>query len=1164
MQFEENRGQVDPEVRFLSRGRGYQLFLTDSEAVLVLPDRNRPHEQTPGMERDPTGVVGATLEPDSRAGGRRVLRFRLTGAGTPASIHGSRALPTRIDYLRGRDPSKWHRGVPVFARVEYEKIVPGVDLVYYGDRGCLEYDLVVAPGADPSSLAIEFQGAEQVTLRDDGAVVASVETGNVVLHPPTVYQEVGGRREPVSGNWAMSADGRLGFAVGPYDESQALIIDPTVEFSTYLGGSGSEDALDNMGVALDSDGNIYIAGTTDSADFPTLGGAQNHFSGTTDVFVAKLDARGTKTLYATYLGGQGLDSGQAIAVDADGNAYVGGFTNSNDFPTVAPFQGTIGGSFDGFVAKLDPSGSSLVYSTYIGGSQRDFVLGIDVDDVGQAYVAGDVESEDFPTVNPLQPRWGGVWDAWAAKLTPAGDGLVFSTYLGGSYLDAGLDIKVDRSGFVYVAGFTISSDFPTRNAFQETRAGDVDAYVVKLSPDGSAFVYSTYLGGGNADRAIGIDVDRFGNAYVVGDTLSVDFPAVHPILEFNGFADAVLAKLDAAGGVVFTTFLGGAVADQGLAVAVDPSGNAHITGMTFSDPFPLVRPLQQRIGGDVDAFVASVDASGAQFTFSSYLGGSGGDRGLAIAADAAGNIVVVGDTDSSDFPTLKPIQPELDGTRDIFVTKVSNSMDIIKDPSIQIEQIVAGLLAPRAMVFIGDGDLLVLENRGWIRRVRNGALEPDPVVQLPVDGNKPGRPYELAVEPDFPSKPFVYTYFTEVNGAGEEPVGQRLYRYTWSGGMLQSPELLLDIPPGPDPDSSAGTIAFGPDGKLYLSSADTGNDGELQNMTGGGAPDDSSVVMRLEPDGTVPSDNPFFSLGGNRSKYFGYGIHVVTALAFDPVTANLWAADAGVDQYDEIDLVPPGFNGGWSQLSGPSARRAGGIPNLVEYPGSTYREPVFSWKAPVLPSAMVFLDTDKVGDHYRNHLFVGSAIDGNLYHFAPNLTREGLRFIGTGMSDLVADDDVEASESLFGVGFGSISDLKVGPDGFLYVLSSALGGVYRVYWESDVELKLSGSRTAVPQGGTLPVTLSIENRTSEQQEIALLLSIRLPNGYEFPVVGPLQVSLPPSASGTVELPLSLPAGAELGVWTFKGLIARPFSVQPEIVDLSEVVFEVTPAATWSP
>ena len=1153
MGFEQNLGQMDPRVQFMSRGRGYQVFLTESEAVLVLQEE--PSQASGPQRFGFTAVSDRNVDPSTAIGARGVLRLSLANARAPASVRGSHLMASRVNYLRGRDPSGWRRGVSTFAQVEYEGVYPGIDLVYYGNQRRLEYDFIVAPGSDPAQIALEFQGATEVSLQHDGDLMLGTGRGGVVLHAPVVYQEVDGRRQPVDGAWTVDDHKRAGFSLGRYDVTRPLVIDPVVEFASYLGGGGAEDGLDNMGVAIDATGHIYIAGTTDSADFPTTGDIQDQFAGVTDAFVVKLDPSSSTIIYATYLGGGGLDSAQAIAVDAGGNAYVGGFTESVDFPTQSPLQGNIGGSFDGFVAKLDPSGSSLMYSTYIGGSGRDFVLGIDVDNQGQVHMTGDVESEDFPTVNPLQPQWGGVWDAWAAKLTASGDSLVFSTFLGGSAADAGLDIKVDANGFVYVAGFTISPNFPTANAFQNVAAGDVDAYVLKLEPNGTAFVYSTYLGGGNTDRALGIDIDDFGNAYVVGDTLSVDFPSVHPIVEFAGFFDAYIAKFDPAGSVAFTTFVGGGVADHGLAIAVDRSGNTHITGMTFSHAFLLVQPLQPEIAGNVDAFVTSVDASGTRVTFSTFLGGSGGERGLAIAVDTAGAIVVVGDTFSSDFPTVKPIQSELDGLRDIFVAKIRIGMDIIQDSALQIEQVVAGLLAPRAMVFIGDGDLLVLENRGWIRRVRDGVLNPKPLLELPVDGSIVGRPYGLAAHPRFPATPFVYVYFTEVDRDTNLVLGQRLYRYTWSGTTLLSPQLLLHIPVGPKSGSETGTIAFGPDDKLYLTSGDTGTGSELGNVVGGAAPDDTSVVMRLNEDGTAPADNPFSPLGGNLAKYVGYGVKSSAAIAFDPVNGNLWAGDNGVASYDEINLVLPGFNGGWSSVHGPVVRKPGGPPVLVAYPGSAYRDPAFSWRAPAVPSAMVFLNSGEVGDHYRNHLFVGSAIDGNLYHFKPNSTRDGLVFLSPGMVDRVADNHVEASESLFGIGFGSISDLEVGPDG-LYVLSSALGGIFRVFWEADVEITLTSAQADVIQGGTLQVTLEIENKTSEQQDVALLLSMMLPGGAEFPVVGPLSLSLLPGARVTAELPVPLPANAKLGTWTFKGVIARPQAQVPDIVDRSALDFDV--------
>ena len=1152
--FEQNLGQTDPDVLFLARGRGYQLFLTASEAVLTLqavhPSRRDVHAQAP------TGDAAHKFRPSAKMSPPAVLRVAMVGAQKPRSVVGVDASAGHVNYLHGRDQSAWRSGVPTFARVEYKDVYPGIDLVYHSAQQQLEFDFVVAAGADPGRLRLAFKGADAVQLGDAGQLILATGGAEVVLPAPVVYQDVNGTRQQVTGVWSIDDEGRAGFSLGLYDPALALVIDPVVQFATYLGGGGAEDALDHMGVALDASGNIYIAGTTDSADFPLTKGRQKQFAGVTDAFVVKMDPTGSRIIYASYLGGTGLDSGQAIAVDSAGNAYVGGFTNSIDFPTKLALQAKLAGEFDGFVTKLDSTGAAIVYSTYIGGSGRDFVLGLDVDLNGQVYLTGDVESPNFPTVNALQPVWGGVWDAWVAKLNAAGSAFVFSTFLGGTFADSGLDVKVDIDGYVYATGFTISDDFPTANAYQATSAGDVDAYVVKLKPDGSAFVYSTFLGGANTDRATGIDVDNFGNAYVVGDTLSVDFPNVGSIVPFGGFADAYVAKFDAAGHIKYTTFIGGGVSDNGMAIAVDPSGNAHITGMTFSEPFLLVQPVQEHIAGSLDAFIATVDASGTRVTFSTVLGGSGGDRGLGIAVDLAGNLVVVGDTFSTDFPTVKPLQSQLRGERDIFVAKIIDGSDIVQDQAVQIEQQVAGLLGPRAMVFIGNGDLLVLENRGFVRRVRNRALQPEPLLKLAVDPNVPGHPYGLALHPNFPATPFVYLYFTEVDkAAGSTPLGSRVYRYTWSADALTNPQMLLNIPVGPNAGGEAGTMAFGPDGKLYVTSGDTGGSSETKNIVGGTSPDDTAVVFRLNPDGSAPSDNPFFASGGKLARYYAYGVRSSTGIAFDPVNGTPWIIDLGIDQYDEINVARPGFNSGSTKLRGPMSRQTG-TPSLVTFPGSAYRDPAFSWHVPVVPGAMTFLASEALGDHYRNHLFVGAG-DGNLYHFKPNTARNGLVFLSAGMQDLVADNDAEASESLFGVGFGAISDLEVGPDQDIYVLSAARGAIYRVYWKSDVEIRLSAASPTLTEGGLLSISLDLRNKTDTRQDFAMVLSVKLPTGAEFPLVGPIGLALPPNGNASGVLPLSLPPGAPLGTWTFKGAVARTSASAPEMLDISAVDFDLT-------
>ena len=1153
--FEQNLGQTDPDVLFLARGRGYQLFLTASEAVLSLHAERRPARDA--RDRVTTREAAHHLEAGAPASPPTLLRMSLVGAQKPASVAGAGASAGRVNYLRGNDQSAWRTDVPTYARVEYKNVYPGIDLVYHSAQQQLEFDFVVAAGADPAALMLAFAGADAVHLGDAGQLILASGDAEVALPAPVVYQEVDGKRQTVTGRWSIDDRGRASFALGHYDKGHALVIDPVVQFATYLGGGGSEDALDNMGVALDAAGNIYIAGTTDSADFPLTAGRQTQFAGITDAFVVKLDPSGSNIIYASYLGGSAVDSGQAIAVDDNGNAYVGGFTNSTDFPTRLPLQAHLAGAFDGFVTKLDSSGAAIVYSTYIGGANRDFVLGLDVDASGQVYLTGDVESSDFPTFRALQPVWGGVWDAWVAKLNAAGSAFMFSTFLGGTDLDSGLDVKVDIDGNVYAAGFTTSADFPTAHAYQATWAGNVDAYVTKLKPDGSAFVYSTYLGGGNTDRALGIDIDNFGNAYVVGDTLSVDFPNVGSIVPFGGFADAYVAKFGPAGDIKYTSFIGGGVSDNGMAIAVDNSGNAHITGLTFSDNFLLVQPVQNHIAGQFDAFVSTIDATGTRVMFSTFLGGSGSDRGLAIAVDRAGNIVVVGDTYSSDFPTVKPIQAELRGERDIFVARITDGTDVVQDQAVQIEQHVAGLLGPRAMAFIGSDDILVLENGGAVRRVRNRALEPTSLLQLAVDPSVPGHPYGLALHPDFPTTPLVYFYFTEVDKAnGSAPLGSRVYRYTWTGTALTNPQLLLSIPVGAQAGGEAGTMTFGPDRKLYLTSGDTGGTSQTKNVVGGAVPDDTDVVFRLNPDGTAPSDNPFFAAGGKLARYYAYGVRSSTGIAFDPVNGAAWVIDQGIDQYDEINLAKPGFNSGSSKLRGPLSRQTS-TPSLVNFSGSAYRDPAFSWLKPVVPGAMAFLPTDALGDQYRNHLFVGAG-DGILYHFKPNTARSGLVFLSAGMQDLVADNDTEASESLFGVGFGAISDLEVGPDHDLYVLSAARGAIYRVYWKSDVEIRLSAAKATLATGGLLPVTLDLLNKTDKRQDFGMLLSMMLPDGREFPVVGPIALALPPSGSASTQLPITLPTGAPLGTWTFKGVVVRTGASTSEVLDNSAVDFDFTP------
>jgi hypothetical protein len=630
--------------------------------------------------------------------------MKLVDANPRPHMVGLGELPGKVNYFIGNDPTKWRTNIPTYQKIKYQEIYPGVDLVYYGNHRQLEYDFIVAPGADPNIVTLDFEGADKPEIDTAGDLVLHTTSDEIRYRKPFVYQEGNGKRIEVAGTFkclhlpSASSNHKsvIGFQVGSYDTSKPLIIDPVMVFSSYLGGSGPDGSV---GIAVDSSGSTYVVGFTDSDNFPI----KNPFQQTrddTDVFVAKLNPTGSALIYCTYLGGSGRDSGSSIAVDADGNAYVTGFTASTNFPTVNPLQSSHGGG-DGFdvdalVLKLNPTGSALVYSTYLGGSSEEncvfFVDGgsIAVDADGNAYVTGFTGSNDFPTVSPLQPSLRGHFDAFVAKLNPTGSALVYSTYLGGSSEDASFDIAVDTDGNVYLTGLTDSTDFPTVNPLQPSNGGgDVnypfDALVLKLSPTGSALVYSTYLGGNGWDVGSSIATDVAGNAYVTGFTASTNFPTVNPLQPNNGGADAFVAKLNPTGSALaYSTYLGGSGNEVSVGIAIDTEGNAYVTGATASTDFPTARHLQLTNSGGADAFVAKLNPTGAALAYSTYLGGSGNETfnpdlpflvlsfGRSIAVDTAGNAYVTGRTRSSDFPTmLGAFQPTNGGgDSDAFIVKI--------------------------------------------------------------------------------------------------------------------------------------------------------------------------------------------------------------------------------------------------------------------------------------------------------------------------------------------------------------------------------------------------------------------------------------------------------------------------------------------------------------
>ncbi len=552
LSFEANEGQTDNRVDFLSRGSGYTLFLTPTEAVLALRKpvaSNRPR-------RDNGTPRNAEAE-QAPAAPTAVLRMKLVGANPSPRVTGLEELPGKSNYFLGNDPDKWHTDVPNYARVQYQDVYPGVDLVYYGNQRQLEYDLVVAPGADPDAIALSFDGVEKLRIDAQGDLVLETAGGEIRQHKPLVYQEVDGIRREIAGSYVLNGGYQVGFQVAAYDAGKPLIIDPVLVYSTYLGGSARDRG---RGIAVDAAGNAYVTGTTKSTDFPTANAFQAAFAGNIsddDTFVTKLNTAGNALVYSTYLGGSSFDNGEGIAVDAAGNAYVTGDTESTDFPTVSPFQPTFAfGVVDAFVTKLNTAGSALVYSTYLGGNGLDQGAGIAVDTSGNAYVTGLTRSGDFPTASPFQASSATSGDVFVTKLNASGSALVYSTYLGGSGVENrfGGGIAVDAAGNAYVTGVTESADFPTANPIQPAHGGGRDAFVTKLNAAGNALVYSTYLGGSGNDDGNAIAVDTSGSAYVTGNTDSTNFPTASPFQATKaGSSDAFIVKIsDVAVGCTFS------------------------------------------------------------------------------------------------------------------------------------------------------------------------------------------------------------------------------------------------------------------------------------------------------------------------------------------------------------------------------------------------------------------------------------------------------------------------------------------------------------------------------------------------------------------------------------------------------------------------------------
>jgi hypothetical protein len=729
--FEVNQGQTDPRVKFLSRGHGYSLFLTENEAVLALQQgKSKGKNQKTKIRNEDSPREPASSE----VGSPTVLRMRLLGSNPAPRVLALEELPGKSNYYIGNDPQKWRTNVANYAKVKYRDVYPGVDLVYYGNQRRLENDFVVAPGADPGVIRLGISGttrAARPRIDTDGDLVVKTRGGDVRFHKPVVYQMQSpvakgqgsdafddGRattdnpqpttqnRKYLDGRFVLAARNEIRFKVGRYDTRRQLIIDPMLTYSTYLGGNSLDSG---NGIAVDSAGSAYVTGETASTTFPTTPGAyRTSNAGASDVFVTKFDPTGT-LVYSTYIGGTLAERGTGIAVDSDGNAYITGRTNSTNFPTMNGFQIDLLGDFDAFITKLNAQGNALLYSTYLGGSGNDEGSAIAVDASGNAYVTGGVgigSRDDFPTTpDAVQPRYNeGMNDAFVTKIDPTQSGgasLIYSSFLGGSDIDRGNSIAVDSAGIIYVTGRTRSNDFLlTQTPLQPMYGGGLyDAFVAKIDPAQpglAGLIYSTYLGGSGRDQGYGIAADAAGNAYVTGETTSGNFPTTAGAYQSAnaGGTDAFMATINSDGSaLIYSTYLGGSSADIAFGIALDTAGIAYVTGRTASSAdFPITTDaIQPTYGGGLnDAFVAKIDPSQSgepSLVYSSYLGGSGdenipptptgagGNPSGAIAVDASGNAFVTGNTSSTaDFPLVNSIQGMFGGgPSDAFVVMITST-----------------------------------------------------------------------------------------------------------------------------------------------------------------------------------------------------------------------------------------------------------------------------------------------------------------------------------------------------------------------------------------------------------------------------------------------------------------------------------------------------------
>lgn len=680
--FVPNVGQSDPSVHFQAQGLGGMLFFTPAQIVLTLPGSSAESDAQTASTAESPAALKPQIEAAPASERENVVRLSFLGANPSPSISSDEEMSGIVNYMLGNDPSQWHTNVPTYAALRYQQLYPGIDLRYDGEGGRLKGTYLVAAGADPGQIRWHYDGVTDVTVDAEGNLVATLPLAGTAASKavptlreaaPIAWQTIDGQQVPVEVRYSIRSDKTIGFVVGAYDRSLPLVLDPTLDYSSYVGSTGDDEG---RSIAVDGSSAMYVIGNTNSVSFPD---DDESNAGGIDTFITKLDPLANNDLvYTTFLGGSNTDLGSGIVTGAQGRVHLVGSTYSSDFPIPNALDTTLGGETDAFVTTLSVTGT-ITFSTYLGGTQKDFGNGITVDTAQNIYLTGRTESPDFPMLNARDTTLGGPADAFITKIAAGGTSIMYSTYLGGTRSDTSNAIAVDSAGNAFITGQTSSLDFPTLGSARPPvfAGGITDAFVTKLSSDGRLLTYSIYLGGEEFDEGTSIAVDSERRAYVTGTTQSTTFPTANSFEGvFQGRSDAFFTRINASGSALeYSTFLGGTSEDSGQDIAVDDQNAAYIIGSTKSYDFPSKDAVQSTRNGDIDAFVTKFLPTGSAVEYSTYFGGTIEDYGYGIATRCVSGkctAYITGAAKSRDFPTIESSwKPNYNGGEfDAFVAQL--------------------------------------------------------------------------------------------------------------------------------------------------------------------------------------------------------------------------------------------------------------------------------------------------------------------------------------------------------------------------------------------------------------------------------------------------------------------------------------------------------------